>query len=360
MAHKMPSWNLKFNLLFIVMVFSQGFSRELEVPEHEKNIYSEQSIKLLLEKIPGQVINEDFRQFLEASFPSRLLASSGHQGAQNFLLKHGSSLQVEDFSWEQSSAIKRLQELRPPHWQAKINYLNTLGSTRGRNFWWEKRGNKHPQEYLLIGTNYDSFAVNNQGKASPQQEALGADNNGTGVIIALQLISLLTQIPLKKSVAVVFFDGEEFGQLGAQAFLQKHLPQIKQERFFLMANLKMLGHDCKRRDHSKRLGNFQLYLPPSGSFPQASSFGKKLQHWGQEYSAELKFYPTHRYLNFGDHLAFLEQQLPALLITQDLENDLNHNLYTGNDFFETLDQKVFHEAFQYVAGGVIAWAMELP
>lgn len=47
----------------------------------------------------------------------------------------------------------------------------------------------------------------------------GADNDGSGVAILLQLGKIFAAHPLEHTLVLVFTDGEEYGMLGARRFI---------------------------------------------------------------------------------------------------------------------------------------------
>lgn len=66
---------------------------------------------------------------------------------------------------------------------------------------------------ILLVAHYDSFF-----------QSPGAGDNGTGVAVILEVVRALTAYgPLTRDVIVLFSDAEEWGLLGAQAFIGEHL-----------------------------------------------------------------------------------------------------------------------------------------
>lgn len=82
------------------------------------------------------------------------------------------------------------------------------------------------ERQILVGAHYDVVP------GSP-----GANDNGSGVSVALGLVEKLKDAELKSTVKVIFFDGEEPGMLGSQAYVSKH----KNEKIFAYLNLDMCG-----------------------------------------------------------------------------------------------------------------------
>ncbi|MGL6340330.1 MAG: M28 family peptidase, partial [Waterburya sp.] len=82
---------------------------------------------------------------------------------------------------------------------------------------------------ILIGAHYDAVP------GTP-----GADDNGTGVAVLLEMAQVFASHPLKYPVRLVAFDLEEYGLLGSTAYA-KYL-RDKRQKLRLMLSLEMLGY----------------------------------------------------------------------------------------------------------------------
>jgi Zn-dependent M28 family amino/carboxypeptidase len=87
---------------------------------------------------------------------------------------------------------------------------------------------KSKNSIILIGAHYDTVP------GCP-----GADDNGTGVAVLLELAASIAQHPLKYPVQCVAFDLEEYGFLGSQHYAQS-LKQQNQSSKFLTGRCKTL------------------------------------------------------------------------------------------------------------------------
>jgi Zn-dependent M28 family amino/carboxypeptidase len=85
---------------------------------------------------------------------------------------------------------------------------------------------------ILIGAHYDTVP------GSP-----GADDNGTGLAVLLELARFFRQNQANYPIRLVAFDLEEYGLLGSIAYSEK-LKQTKQD-LRLMLSLEMLGYCVK-------------------------------------------------------------------------------------------------------------------
>lgn len=79
------------------------------------------------------------------------------------------------------------------------------------------RGSELPDEMLIIGVHQDSWDL-----------ATGATDNGVGVVLAMEVLRSIqaSKLPIKRSLRVVLFSGEEQGLLGSKAYVQRHLAEM--------------------------------------------------------------------------------------------------------------------------------------
>ncbi len=79
------------------------------------------------------------------------------------------------------------------------------------------RGSELPDEMLIIGVHQDSWDL-----------ATGATDNGVGVVLAMEVLRSIqaSKLPIKRSLRVVLFSGEEQGLMGSKAYVERHLAEI--------------------------------------------------------------------------------------------------------------------------------------
>ena len=73
-----------------------------------------------------------------------------------------------------------------------------------------KPGLTQPEKAIAIGGHYDTQTATLE----------GAYDNGSGTAMVFDLCKQLSQVPMDKSLLCLFFDGEEEGALGSQAYLE--------------------------------------------------------------------------------------------------------------------------------------------
>ena len=106
---------------------------------------------------------------------------------------------------------------------------------------------------ILIGAHYDAVA------GTP-----GADDNGTGVAVLLELARSLAAEPAKYPVRIVAFDMEEYGLLGSAQYAE----DLKQQRqpLRLMLSLEMLGYCDSTPGSQSYPAQLERFYPDRGNF----------------------------------------------------------------------------------------------
>ncbi len=181
----------------------------------------------------------------------------------------------------------------------------------------------------------------------------GANYNGSGVIIALSLIKILSQIDLNYSVQIVFLDWQGVGFLGSYRYGQELKKSGKEILGFL--NLEMLGQDTTFFDKSKMTGNMNVYCRPKDQ-----SFIESLNKLGNKMTDKVKF--TIRPVGFAnsDNIRLWDQGFLGGTFTQNWEDDFNPKFYqTPQDTPETLNQTTLYEAFKFLGGSVLGTLLDL-
>jgi carboxypeptidase Q len=81
----------------------------------------------------------------------------------------------------------------------------------------ELRGREHPEEVVLVGAHLDSWDVGQ-----------GAHDDGTGVAMAMQALTLLRRLRLvpRRTIRLVLFANEENGGRGGEAYAERHRSEV--------------------------------------------------------------------------------------------------------------------------------------
>jgi carboxypeptidase Q len=93
----------------------------------------------------------------------------------------------------------------------------TSGEMKVNNVIAEIRGSERPDEWILVGAHLDSWDF-----------GTGAQDNGTGAVSVLEVGRALMALgkPLRRSIRLALWGGEEQGLLGSYAYTQTHLREL--------------------------------------------------------------------------------------------------------------------------------------
>ncbi|HAZ14827.1 MAG: hypothetical protein A2X86_22110 [Bdellovibrionales bacterium GWA2_49_15] len=332
--------------------------------------------------------------FLEKTHPSRLVGTPGHAKAaavlteilnsfgpsvppsqancctvtqENFTpdLARARKMYQDDFERE---IVKKFKPETPTYIKWKgftddtLRFLNTLSKVPGTNVVWERKGTIDPDSVLILGAHFDSMAHDPKNfKIMPKAKTQGADDNGSGVAVALSLVQLLSQIPLPKTVRIVFYDFGQIASLGAVAMAKKNKDLVKSPKFSGHIDLIRLGYDSRDHDAEKKYGNMSVYMrdPSAEGVEQAQKLAQLFENAGKRTVSGITFEMNPNDFNQGNGSAYWEFDIPTLIFTQNMESDMNPNFHTVDDFAETLNYQTLYKSYQYIASGVLAWAFDI-
>ena len=204
---------------------------------------------------------------------------------------------------------------------------------------------------ILIGAHYDAVP------GTP-----GADDNGTGVAVLLELAAALATKPTKYPIRIVAFDMEEYGLLGSKAYAA-YLKQ-NQASLRLMLSLEMLGYRNNIDNSQRYPADFLKYFYPSkGDFialvsnlitiPDTIRLHKSLCQnnldcqWLPVPNSG-KWIPATR---LSDHSPFWEQGYRAMMVT-DTAFLRNPHYHQASDTIETLDQQFLTDVCRGLIAGI--------
>ncbi|MBW4661357.1 MAG: M28 family peptidase [Drouetiella hepatica Uher 2000/2452] len=240
-----------------------------------------------------------------------------------------------------------MQELQSAGWTPKLQEFQAQGLS-GINILAERSGTNPQLGAILLGAHYDTIAL------SP-----GADDNATGVAAVLAAARLLGQNPTPRSLQLAFFDLEEEGLLGSQAFVETLQPDLIQGAMIM----DMIGYTC-------RTAGCQTY-PPLPIKPPVDK-GEFLAAIGDQGHPDLTqslsqagrgnlpqvltlSIPTLSGLApdlvRSDHTPFWKKGIGAVLLT-DTANFRNPHYHQPSDRLETIDRDFFVGSAQIVINAV--------
>lgn len=220
-------------------------------------------------------------------------------------------------------------------------------------------------EMIIVGAHFDAVPT------SP-----GADDNGSGTAGLMEIARVLHGRPMKRTVRLIFFNGEEVGLVGSLRYVAEHLPVGRRDhpRLIGMISLEMLGYftDEPGSQRSPLPAVDGVFEPPTvGDFIAITTtrshaeFARRVDEEMRRSSPGLKtvlaadFIPDFplvpRDILRSDHAPFLMAGLPGVMIT-DTANFRNPHYHRQTDRPETLDVERFAAVVRGVAGAVYAMA----
>ncbi len=228
-------------------------------------------------------------------------------------------------------------------------------------------GRETPKEVLIVGAHFD---------AAPG--APGADDNGTGTAALLELARVLKDVPMKRSVRLIFFNLEEIGLKGSAEYVRKTRAKWSggEETIVGMVSLEMLGYftDEPGSQRSPIPAIEGVFDPPTvgdfiaiGTTKKHAPFAKRLEEEMRRAAPGLKtiapdFLPDLPLappdLMRSDNGPFMWAGLPAVMLT-DTSNFRNPNYHRATDTIETIDAERFTLVVKGLAGAIQAIAGEV-
>lgn len=220
----------------------------------------------------------------------------------------------------------------------------------GINLYAEHLGTNATAGSILIGAHYDSVA------RSP-----GIDDNASGVAVALEAARLLGDRQTQRTLKLVFFDCEEIGLLGSQAFVSNPA-NIRNLKGALI--MEMLAYTCDEP-------GCQSY--PSGlPIAQPSDRGNFIAVVGDQNHPDLinafQTNPPERPPVFtlsvpllgpltpdllrSDHVPFWQNGIGAVMVT-DTANFRNPHYHQPTDTLDTIDVEFYTNTAQQVMSALI-------
>lgn len=186
---------------------------------------------------------------------------------------------------------------------------------------------------ILIGAHYDTVSSADVANSSSFQP--GANDNGSGVAVILELARVLAQQPHRATIMFVLFASEELGKFGSNAFLRDYI-QANNIRLKAMINLDIVGSPTgpngERYDNQMRVYS----APPNESISRQMS---RQIEFASRYFVQDMVVNVQRTIDragrWGDHEVFSEAGFAAVrLIEQADDVSRTHNTRDNMDDIE--------------------------
>ncbi|MBD2519391.1 M28 family peptidase [Nostoc sp. FACHB-973] len=161
----------------------------------------------LFEQRPSPEIVESMRVEIPQPQPELKEVENTPQVSAQRLLAHIQKLNFQRYTTTERSRTRTYitTELKKFGWKPKLEKFSD-----GVNIFAERVGTSIAAKAILVGAHYDTVA------SSP-----GADDNASGIAVMLEVARLLGSRPTPRTLQLAFFDQEEVGLLGSQAFVSK-------------------------------------------------------------------------------------------------------------------------------------------
>jgi hypothetical protein len=200
---------------------------------------------------------------------------------------------------------------------------HTVGSRRGRNIEVVNlvatiKGFTDPDRVYVIGGHYDSRNISN---GDGERDAPGANDDGSGTAAVVELADLLATVPLRATLRLVCYDGEELGLLGSRADAK----QLAEQGVVVDGMLTMdivgntEGTDGRRERSYVRVFSYQDTAADSPGRNLARVAADCAHRYLSDFRVRLIFRGD-RYGRGGDHRPFAEQGWAAIRFTEPYEN----------------------------------------
>jgi len=127
----------------------------------------------------------------------------------------------------------------PAGYAVPFTFTNRAGvSVTGTNLVARCEGRRADAPYLVVSAHYDHLGIRNG------QTYHGADDNASGVAMLLHVAARCKTTPFEHPLLLAFFDAEEAGLQGAQAFVKA--PPVPVARIALNVNFDMVSRSATR------------------------------------------------------------------------------------------------------------------
>lgn len=162
-------------------------------------------------------------------------------------------------------------------------------------------------QWIVVSAHYDHVGYGNRRTSFGPIGYIhnGADDNASGVAALLEFAEALAnhKVPLKRSVLIAFWDGEELGMLGSKHWMRR--PTVPVSNVKLAVNIDMIGR--------LREGRMELVGTRTGyGLRRLASVAEDDELW-IDFTWELE--PN------SDHWTFIEQGIPTVMLHTGLHDD---------------------------------------
>lgn len=207
-------------------------------------------------------------------------------------------------------------------------------SSTGKNLWALKLGTKNPKRVVVVGAHYDNVPYSGV--------APGADDNGSGVAAVLEAARVLKNIDLPYTVIFAFWDEEEIGLVGSQAYAQA--VESNNDTLIGYINLDMIAWD------SDDDGSVEIHVRPVA---QSLDLLEEVIFCNTEYEIGLELKIKNPGSSDSDYASFWNNNLSAVGINEEYYGDFNPYWHTSNDRLKYFNLNYFLKCTQLTIASLV-------
>ncbi len=218
-----------------------------------------------------------------------------------------------------------------------------IGSTGTKNIFAEILGTQYPQQRYIICAHFDDRPY-----ADP---APGADDNASGVAATLEAARILTGYSLPYTVVFGFWNYEEGGLFGSQAYAA--MAKSRGDQILAVINIDMIGWDG---NGDRRYNAF------TNGEAASTAICMRLNQVATDYQLNVNQLLVTDARACSDHYSFWQQGYPAMLLIEDyyLRADFNPYYHTAQDRFSVMHLDYFHTMSKLAIATLADYVTDVP
>ncbi len=178
-------------------------------------------------------------------------------------------------------------------------------------------GEVHPDRFLILGGHCDAVVYDG---GDPTEFAPGADDNGSGTAMAMEIARVLADTPFRQSVRFITFGAEEQGLIGSWYYVMDALQ--RGENIGLMINADMIGNVADS------YMNFDINCNEGGL-----AYGRVLEEIAEDYTYLIPEIHVGQFSG-SDHFPFDQSGFRTVYSA---ESDFSPNWHDTTDIIDNID-----------------------
>lgn len=211
-------------------------------------------------------------------------------------------------------------------------------SSTGKNLLITKPGTVNPNKKVMICAHYDGLPTGPRGPA--------ADDNASACITVLEAMRIFSDKEFENTVVFAFWDEEEQGLIGSTAYAAQSV--ATKEDLICVYNMDAMAHDSDS-DHVAR-----IHITPD--IPASADFADSIIKMNNDLSLGLDLLTISPGATYSDHAAFWAEDIAAVYLIEDWDNDQNPGYHTINDDTSYFNWPYYEKMLTISITTVASWA----